>query len=815
MRKNLPVSNVEYPIGDDVLIVSKTDTKGKLVFFNETFVKVSGFTEAELIDQPHNIVRHPDMPPEAFEDLWKTLKAGKPWAGAVKNRRKNGDFYWVLASATPIWENGQISGYMSIRSKLPADQRIEAEQVYAQFSANKAQGWRVDAGVIRRRSLFDYFAVFTRTLKARLTTLIAVQALFIIVMGAIGVLSTQNSNTRMKSIYDDRAIPLAQLFEVNDRMKEADIMLLDAAARGRRGKPVNDVAGKVAKNSEAINKVWAEYVATYLTPEEKGVADAFIQRRKDYREGAINTGLPLLAAGKFDEFDDLQAGKGKELFELTKVELDKLVAIQIKEAKFEFDSAQHEYVTALWISLAIVCFSLLTGGWLGLRTARAITGPVEQLNATMGRIAQGNNNNRIIVERDDELGTALRNIQAMQSRLGFDIEERNDRSRIAGEEKTKALNDMADTVERETVGAVGVVGAQMERMASNASLMNDSARTVGTNSGSVAAAAEQALANAQTLTKAASELNISIAEISGQISSSRTLTIEAVSTSDKAQATIGKLSEAAGKVGAVTSLISEIASQTNLLALNATIEAARAGAAGRGFAVVASEVKSLAEQTAKATSEIAQQISEIQDATRESVTSIAAIGDVIRNVDTFSEQITAAMERQSTVTQEISRTVSESAQAAREVASQIVNVSTEAAETGRRAEEIREGTADIAGKVNDLRAILVRVVRTSTTDVDRRTSVRSDLHRQGTVEINGRSQRVTVRNLSETGVVLLDAIDGVMVGSPVVVSVEGLNASLRGSVARNDAGGMLVKCELTEDVRKLVAALVAGRRAAA
>jgi methyl-accepting chemotaxis protein len=433
----------------------------------------------------------------------------------------------------------------------------------------------------------------------------------------------------------------------------------------------------------------------------------------------------------------------------------------------------------------------------------------------MGRIAQGNNNNRIIVERDDELGTALRNIQAMQSRLGFDIEERNDRSRIAGEEKTKALNDMADTVERETVGAVGVVGAQMERMASNASLMNDSARTVGTNSGSVAAAAEQALANAQTLTKAASELNISIAEISGQISSSRTLTIEAVSTSDKAQATIGKLSEAAGKVGAVTSLISEIASQTNLLALNATIEAARAGAAGRGFAVVASEVKSLAEQTAKATSEIAQQISEIQDATRESVTSIAAIGDVIRNVDTFSEQITAAMERQSTVTQEISRTVSESAQAAREVASQIVNVSTEAAETGRRAEEIREGTADIAGKVNDLRAILVRVVRTSTTDVDRRTSVRSDLHRQGTVEINGRSQRVTVRNLSETGVVLLDAIDGVMVGSPVVVSVEGLNASLRGSVARNDAGGMLVKCELTEDVRKLVAALVAGRRAAA
>ena len=89
--------------------------------------------------QPHNIVRHPDMPSEAFENLWETLQAGKPWVGAVKNRRKNGDFYWVLATAAPVQENGQVTGYTSIRTKLPADQRAEAEHVYKLLREKKAR----------------------------------------------------------------------------------------------------------------------------------------------------------------------------------------------------------------------------------------------------------------------------------------------------------------------------------------------------------------------------------------------------------------------------------------------------------------------------------------------------------------------------------------------------------------------------------------------------------------------------------------------------------------------------------------------------
>ena len=137
------VTTVEYPLSDDTMIVSKTDLKGKLTYFNDQFVEACGFTEEELIGQPHNIIRHPDMPPEAFENLWETLKAGKPWAGAVKNRRKNGDFYWVLASATPIFEGGPVTGYMSIRTRLPADQRERSRASLCADPCRKAMptGW--------------------------------------------------------------------------------------------------------------------------------------------------------------------------------------------------------------------------------------------------------------------------------------------------------------------------------------------------------------------------------------------------------------------------------------------------------------------------------------------------------------------------------------------------------------------------------------------------------------------------------------------------------------------------------------------------
>ena len=152
MRKNLPVSNLETILPDNEFIYSRTDAKGVIVEANEAFAKVSGFTREEMIGQPHNLVRHPDMPEEAFADLWRDLKAGRPWCGLVKNRRKDGGFYWVVANVSPVREGGQIVGYQSVRSRPSRTEINTADAAYKQIREGD-KSTRVEHGrVVDRRA---------------------------------------------------------------------------------------------------------------------------------------------------------------------------------------------------------------------------------------------------------------------------------------------------------------------------------------------------------------------------------------------------------------------------------------------------------------------------------------------------------------------------------------------------------------------------------------------------------------------------------------------------------------------------------------
>jgi aerotaxis receptor len=178
MRINMPVTGSEKILQDGDVIVSKTDTKGLITYINKTFMDISGFVEEELLGAPQNIVRHPDMPPVAFKDLWDTLQAGKAWKGLVKNRCKNGDHYWVEANANPIWENGQVVGYMSLRTKPSREQVEFAESLYRKIREGRARGWTVKEGRALRTGLAGWWnRMVNPTVKTRVIALTGFQIL--------------------------------------------------------------------------------------------------------------------------------------------------------------------------------------------------------------------------------------------------------------------------------------------------------------------------------------------------------------------------------------------------------------------------------------------------------------------------------------------------------------------------------------------------------------------------------------------------------------------------------------------------------------
>ena len=183
MRTNLPVTQREFEFPADATLLSTTDTQSYVRYANESFLAVSGFTADELIGQPHNLVRHPDMPKEAFADMWATLKAGQSWTALVKNRCKNGDHYWVRANATPVVRDGQLTGYMSVRTRPSREEVRQAEQLYARFVRGEQGARAFHKGIIIRTGLGRCLSwVQTASLRSRI--LLPMTAAFGVVSGA-------------------------------------------------------------------------------------------------------------------------------------------------------------------------------------------------------------------------------------------------------------------------------------------------------------------------------------------------------------------------------------------------------------------------------------------------------------------------------------------------------------------------------------------------------------------------------------------------------------------------------------------------------
>ena len=265
MRDNGPFTGRNIPVPPGSFLVSRTDPRGVITYANRGFVAISGFSRDEMLGQPHNILRHKDMPEAAFANMWSTLSAGKTWVGVVKNRTKQGDHYWVRAAVSAEYDQaGTLTGYVSIRTAPTATEIAAAERAYPRI----AEGSRLITlvnGRIVRRGVVGWFGRMASQMRLRLAFGLLVIISLMVAAGATALKGMRESNADLHAMFEDRLICSSQLNQIA-RFSRQNWSLLNEAVSGRD--PV-DVGGIIGENRSQITNLIDAYRATKLTVEEQ------------------------------------------------------------------------------------------------------------------------------------------------------------------------------------------------------------------------------------------------------------------------------------------------------------------------------------------------------------------------------------------------------------------------------------------------------------------------------------------------------------------------------------------------------------------
>lgn len=498
-----------------------------------------------------------------------------------------------------------------------------------------------------------------------------------------------------------------------------------------RGSDVSNeqVSADLARIKSEVTGLEDELNALYdLTSSDdfKVKADSIIARLVDYSDAteklAADTKQRNLA------LNQLLLAQGPKLVSAASAMADSAIDAQAETVK------ETKLITQ---SVVVICLGLLMigigyGAYASYLNRRLISMPIKDISEAMKALADGKDDFQLMgIERADEIGEMARSVivfqenrrevgrlraeQEMQRQKHDEIErrqreldaraeqDRRDSEAKTAQEKKQALRNFADAFESSVKHVAETVAAAAEQIECSSRNLSETAQTSMTATATVASTAEQASANVQTVAAATEEMSKTIAEVAARVVDSTMIAEKAVERAKRTDEIVVGLSRDAQQIGEVVSLIQQIAEQTNLLALNATIEAARAGDAGRGFAVVASEVKSLANQTARATEEIGLQINSIQVVSAEAVQAISEIRDVIREMNEISVTVASAVDQQSVTTTEISRNTQQAAVGTFEVAANIAQVRQGVDATGQAAEHSRAAAADLARQAELLR----------------------------------------------------------------------------------------------------------------
>lgn len=415
--------------------------------------------------------------------------------------------------------------------------------------------------------------------------------------------------------------------------------------------------------------------------------------------------------------------------------------------------------------------------------------------------------------KPEQLNSAM---NAVSKAILFDMEQAVSVYIEAGQQNLQdELTNLADSLETEINGAIEIVAGKGSEMKETATKMLAASERSGSSATTVASASEEASANVETVAAATEEFTATVKEIGRQTDQSKEVTKKAVHEADEAGRIMSELDGLSQEIGDIVKVISDIAAQTNLLALNATIEAARAGEAGKGFAVVAGEVKSLANQTAKATDEIATQVAKVQESTNHAVGAIKSISGIIEKMDHVSAAIDQAAEQQSAASDEIANNIQEAASGNREVAVNIQTVASEAAEVVQLSTEVQAGTDSTIEAVGLLGERVTKILGQLRNHeaFDRREHVRVATQLQSQIFAHGSWTDCTINDISAGGAEVT-AIDGLGEGESIQLKVPGFG-EIAGRIIRVTEKSRGIVFQTSDQERNELEQHLEGQRAAA
>jgi aerotaxis receptor len=607
MRNNQPVTNLEFNLLEEQSIISRTDTKGIITYVNRDFIEASGYTEEELLGAPHNIVRHPDMPEEAFADLWATLQEGRAWTGLVKNRRKNGDYYWVLANATPIWEGDAVIGYTSVRLKPSRAQVEAATALYARFKADKAQGLAIRQGQCVRTGLLGKItALKNLNIGGRINLIMVIVSLCMLAGGALGLTGLELANRSIDSLYNNRIAAMEKLGAIVGMLNESDA----AAGASEGGADAQAVKKQIDEKVRQIDQAWSAYRASARTEAEAGMVTQISADLARYTHEGL---IPTAAAMSEQRLEDAAAVRSKvtkPALASARSHIDDLMRLQLKQAKEESTQAISrnvwiQIIAAIGISGAIA-FAVAVAIYL----SRSFVRPLVQAVDVAKQMAAGNLTAEVDASSNDETGQLLHALNVMKNSLS---------SIVAGVRRN---------AEGIATGAADIAAGNMDL----------SARTESQSS-----SVEETASSMEELTSTVSH-NADNSNVAKTLAdSARSTAVEGSAAMNQVVATMDAIKTSSRHITNIIGVIDGIAFQTNILALNAAVEAARAGEQGRGFAVVASEVRNLAQRSSAAAREIKQlindSVAQIENGSTEIMHTQETIGNIVDSVTRVTELI--------------------------------------------------------------------------------------------------------------------------------------------------------------------------------